>query len=205
MQTISSTLLKEGYIVLPKALLKLQMNKQERTQGELEAWLQVLVHANYSETKGTIAGVAVTCGRGEAVYSYRKWMRILGWGNTRTMNFFHRLQRQGIIEILPCDGGVTHIRILNYDLWTGKSATASDAAKQRREEAFRQFWVAYHETVGKPKINIAYARREWTKLTENERRLAIERLEDFYYNQTDVRFIPQAGRYLANKAFLNEY
>ena len=48
MKQLPENLLHEGYILIPKALLKRQIN--DKAPGELEALLQVLIHANYSET-----------------------------------------------------------------------------------------------------------------------------------------------------------
>ena len=47
MKQLPNNLLHEGYILIPKALLKRQIN--DKAPGELEALLQVLIHANYSE------------------------------------------------------------------------------------------------------------------------------------------------------------
>ena len=56
-----------------------------------------------------------------------------------------------------------------------------------------------------PKKNIAKAQREWKKLSDKEQHLAIDRIEDYYFNLTDTRYILHACNYLSNKAFLNEY
>ena len=53
--------------------------------------------------------------------------------------------------------------------------------------------------------NIAKAQRIWKKLSEKEQQLAIDNIEEYYYHQTNVKFILHACSYLSNKAFLNEY
>ena len=60
MKQLPNNLLHEGYILIPKALLKRQIN--DKAPGELEALLQVLIHANYSETTYKIPSAASNTG-----------------------------------------------------------------------------------------------------------------------------------------------
>lgn len=205
MKEISTDLLKQGYIILPKSMLKPLLECGNWKEGDLEAWLRILMHVNYSEMSCCIGGVEITCKRGEAIHSYRRWMQIFCWKKYRTIYFFRRLVKAGIIEFIVHTEKITHIRVVNYDLWTGRDPVASEEAMKHKAEEFRRFWDRYHETVQRPKENVARARRVWFKLTAGEQRLAIERIEEFYYHQRDIRFIPQAATYLSDKAFLNEY
>ena len=59
MKQLPNNLLHEGYILIPKALLKRQIN--DKAPGELEALLQVLIHANYSETTYKIQQIDIVC------------------------------------------------------------------------------------------------------------------------------------------------
>ena len=69
----------------------------------------------------------------------------------------------------------------------------------------RLFWNEFHSITQLPKENIAKAQREWKKLSDKEQQLAIDKVEDYYFHQTNINYLLHAASYLSNKAFLNEY
>ena len=92
--------------------------------------------------------------------------------------------------------------------WTNISALVGEKkenARKTSDEKFRLFWDDFHNILQLPKENIAKAQRIWKKLSEKEQQLAIDNIEEYYYHQTNVKFILHACSYLSNKAFLNEY
>ena len=204
MKQLTQTALQQGYFKIPKALLKQQTgNKQSETLG---AFLQLLAWSNYSEMTYYIHGTEILCQRGESLISNQHWSKLFGWTCPKTARFFKRLEREGIIEILPHPEKTFHIRIINYDLWTGSVQPADSSQKEEESsKAFHTFWDNYHQIMQKPKVNVARARHEWEKLTKEEWQLAIDRIEDVYYHTNDTRFIAHASTYLKDKAFLNEY
>mgnify|MGYP000382793279 CR=1 FL=1 len=160
MKQLPNNLLHEGYILIPKALLKRQIN--DKAPGELEALLQVLIHANYSETTYKIQQIDIVCQRGESVISQQHWSRLFQWSRSKTLRFFQKIQEEGIIKIIPHQKGIFHIHINNYDFWTGCiSPEAREEKKKEKSEVFDVFWDKYHETMQKPKQYVARARREW--------------------------------------------
>ncbi|MEY8687136.1 hypothetical protein AB9N12_13705 [Bacteroides sp. AN502(2024)] len=204
MKQSSKELLKEGYILLPKAWLKCLVN--EKNSEELKALLQILTRANYSEITYKIQMVDIVCQRGESAISLRRWSELFQWSRSKTARFFQTIEKEGLIKIIPHPKNVFHIHIIDYDFWTGTlSPETREANKKKNTESFYLFWDKYHETMQKPKQNIARARREWDKLPQEERQLAIDRIEEVYYHTNDIRFIPLASTYLRDKAFLNEY
>ena len=195
-----------GYIIIPKALLKEQLIDCSPHEGEIEAFLKLLIKVNYSETKLTDhQRRTIVCKRGESLFSYRDWSRVLHWSTGKTFRFMHGLATRGIIEIIPHPNNTSlHIRVVEYDKWVG----LPDAGKQKKKavnEKFQLFWNEYHSITQLPKENIAKAQREWKKLSDKEQQLAIDNIEVYYFHQTNVNFLLHAGSYLSNKAFLNEY
>ena len=77
--------------------------------------------------------------------------------------------------------------------------------KKAVNEKFRLFWNEFHSITQLPKENIAKAQREWKKLSDKEQQLAIDKVEDYYFHQTNINYLLHAASYLSNKAFLNEY
>ena len=128
MKQITETSFQQGYFKIPRTLLK-----QQTGSGQLEnmgAFFQVLSHANYSETTYNIHGLTIFCQRGESLISNLHWSILFGWTRYKTARFFKRLEREGIIEILPHPEKTFHIRIINYDLWAGSAQP--EAQSQRR-------------------------------------------------------------------------
>lgn len=204
MKQSQESLLNEGYIMIPKALLKHQANN--KTPEELKAFLQILIHANYSEITYKIQAIDIVCQRGDSVVSLRHWSESFKWSRSKATRFFQKLEKEGLIKIIPHQEGIFHIRIVNYDFWTGHiSPEAREEKKKEKSEFFDIFWNKYHETMQKPKQNVARVRREWDKLTKEEQQTAIDHIEEVYYHTNDTRFIPLASTYLKDKAFLNEY
>ena len=109
MKQLPENLLHEGYILIPKALLKRQIN--DKAPGELEALLQVLIHANYSETTYKIQEIDIVCQRGESVVSLRHWSQLFNWSRSKATRFFQKIQEEGIIKIIPHQKGIFHIHI----------------------------------------------------------------------------------------------
>lgn len=127
------------------------------------------------------------------------------WSVGKTFRFIHALAILGIIEIVPHPNNPSlHIRVVEYDKWVG----APDSGKQKKKtvnEKFRLFWNEFHSITQLPKENIAKAQREWKKLSDKEQQLAIDKVEDYYFHQTNINYLLHAASYLSNKAFLNEY
>lgn len=74
MQKMDCQAIGYGYIIIPKALLKEQLIDCSPHEGEIEAFLKLLVKVNYSETKLTDhQRRTIVCKRGESLHSYRSW------------------------------------------------------------------------------------------------------------------------------------
>ena len=210
MQKMDCQAIGYGYIIIPKALLKEQLIDCSPHEGEIEAFLKLLVKVNYSETKLTDhQRRTIVCKRGESLHSYRSWSVILHWSASRTYRFIQHLQTKGMIEIIPHKNtAALHIRIVNYDSWVNMPIPTAGRQLQKKkasDEKFRLFWDDYHNILQLPKENIAKAQRIWKKLSEKEQQLAIDHIEDYYYHQANTKFMLHACSYLSNKAFLNEY
>lgn len=199
------SMLKHGFLILPKALM-LQMTTDRQFQdNEIIALLTILIKVNFSETEHIgYHSKLYRCKRGESSNSYRTWSRLLKWPLKRTYNFIHRLADAGVLEIIPNEENLLHIRVCEYDKWVG-DPNALKLKKKVEDEKFAIFWDEYHEVTQLNKTNLAKAQREWRKLSEKEQQLAIDMIDEYYYHQNNRKFILQASTYLANKAFLNEY
>ncbi len=90
------------------------------------------------------------------------WADMFGWSRAKTRRYFEKLEKINVIMLLA-HKRTTHIRVINYDLWTG---VRKDAYKKdpNYEKEFQEFWDYYHETTQMRKVNIARAKKEWSML-----------------------------------------
>ncbi|EXY87148.1 hypothetical protein M079_5029, partial [Bacteroides fragilis str. 3996 N(B) 6] len=77
MNASTETILKKGYILIPKSLIEDFLKAGLGTEGYLEAWIRVLALVNYSDTEICVQGNRMICRRGETVYTYSHGKR---WG-----------------------------------------------------------------------------------------------------------------------------
>ena len=199
----TAEMLKKGYLLFPKVLFEEQIKVTKGATGYFDAFILVLTHVNYSTVECRIHQYTFQCRRGESVMSMVHWAELFGWKRSRTRYFFNKMYDEGIIERLS-NPYITHIRIPDYDLLVGQKRRESVRA-EADGITFDAFWEKYHDITRKPKTNVGRARREWNKLSVNERCLSLSHIDEYYDNLADIKFCMQAASYLSNKAFMNEY
>lgn len=203
--TLPFKALTKGYILLPKHLLETLLTNIDRPMTDFEAILTLLTKVNYKDTVCHFEGQDVLCRRGEALYSTQNWAETFRWKRGKTRSFFKKLTQIKIIEILPTlPGATTHLRVLNYDLWTGSRQEAHQRKQEKEDERFEEFWEKFHRITCTRKVNRGRAEREWHRMALEEQECALQRVNDYYYSLTDIRFCKQAATYLSDKAYLNE-
>lgn len=140
MQKMDCQAIGYGYIIIPKALLKEQLIDCSPHEGEIEAFLKLLVKVNYSETKLTDhQRRTIVCKRGESLHSYRSWSAIFHWPTSRTYRFIQQLKTNGIIEIIPHnDTTALHIRVVNYENWTNISTLLNEKKRKHTKNQRRK-------------------------------------------------------------------
>ena len=196
-------MLKKGYLLFPKVLFEEQIKVTKGATGYFDAFILVLTHVNYSTVECRIHQYTFQCRRGESVMSMVHWAELFGWKRSRTRYFFNKMYDEGIIERLS-NPYITHIRIPDYDLLVEQKRRKSVRA-EADGITFDAFWEKYHDITRKPKTNVGRARREWNKLSVNERCLSLSHIDEYYDNLADIKYCMQAASYLSNKAFMNEY
>lgn len=203
--TLPFEALTKGYILLPKHLMETLLSNIDRPMTDFEAILTLLTKVNYKDTLCYFEGKKIMCKRGEALYSTKHWAEIFCWTRAKTRRFLDKLVNEKIIEILPTlPHETTHLRVLNYDLWTGSSQEARKRKREKEDERFEEYWEMFHRITCTRKVNRGRAEREWHRMTTEEQDCALRRINDYYYSLTDIRFCKQAATYLSDKAYLNE-
>lgn len=198
--------LAKGYILLPKHMLETMLRDNNKSLTELEAMLTLLVSVNYKQTVCKIKGHVLVCERGESLYSIESWADMFRWDKCKAKRFLRRLADEKKIEFLPCPGNVTtHLRVVDYNLWTGCRYEARQKKWEQEDKRFCEFWEKYHGITRKAKCNRVRAEREWRKLNPEEQELAIKGIEHYFFDTvTDTRYCKQAATYLSDKIFLDD-
>lgn len=206
---MENNLLKTGYVMVSRALLMEMCEKQGKAMTDEEAFLRILTHVNYKNAETWCNGIRMTCARGESVISFVGWADILGWKRGHTRRFFERCIARGLVELVP-DACPSHIRIPNYDAWTGKPAgekkalpASGNSSEMAFEDSLLQFINRYSEVTRLPAESKDRLRGVWKKLSVRERENAIARIEDYYYSLANITYCYQAAKYLEYKIFEN--
>lgn len=195
-------LLAKGYILLPKAMLENSLTQGTQPLSEFEATLLLICRVNYRDVTCVVAGKSQLCPRGESLQSVNTWAELFRWNRSRTRRFLSKLAQQGIIELLP-HSHTTHLRVPHYEAWTGFIKQSRNGVYSAEKE-FDDFWEHYHLTTGTRKVNVGRARREWNRMSQEERKQAYGYVDNYYYNLKDVRYCKQAATYLKDKTYLDE-
>lgn len=196
--------------MVSRALLMTMYEKQGMAITDEEAFLRVLTYTNFRNATVWYNGVEIPCSRGESVITYMGWADILGWKRGHTRRFFERCMADGLIEQVK-DICPSHIRIPNYDAWTGKPTeerkipSAKNAANKTLEESLQQFIERYSEVTHLLAETKDRLRSLWKKLSTRERESALEHIEDYYYSLNNTKYCYQAARYLEYKIFNNNF
>lgn len=187
-----------GFIPLSRHAYKLLTRKYGKNPAsETEAFCILMANVNYQDGCITYLDKTITSPCGESIMSLDTWAQLFRWNKSHVRRYFLVLQRMQLIEYNTLHN-LAHIRIVEFLPRHPKTPN------NQREEEFQRFWNAYHDATSMPKQSIGRARREWERLTPQERRLAIERIDDYYQGLTNTRYCKQAASYLADKCFLDE-
>ena len=138
-----------GYIIIPKLMFAEYMKNCDNHEGDIEAFLKLLMKVNYSETEYTDYWCKKSvCKRGESLRSYRSWSDVFHWSVSRTYRFMQGLKSKGVIEIISHDDtSALHIRVVDYESWVSVPKAEPDSVKRQKKEAkekFLLFWNEYH-------------------------------------------------------------
>lgn len=199
--------LAKGYILLPKHMLETMLKGHNRPLTEFEAMLTLLVNVNYKQTVCQIKGHTLICERGESLYSIESWADMFRWDKCKAKRFLRKLADEKKIEFLPSPASITtHLRVVDYNLWTGCRYEARQQKQEQEDKRFCEFWDTYHKTTRRPKANRVRAEREWRKLTPKEQELAISGIDHYFFDTVmDTRYCKQAATYLSDRIFLDEW
>jgi hypothetical protein len=107
-----------GWIKIHRSLTEHWIYNEKRKFSKLEAWIDLLITANYEDKKVLIKGKLYEVKRGESVLSLDSWSKRWNWDKSSVRRFFDLLQKDSMIELIS-DNITTHITICKYDSYQG--------------------------------------------------------------------------------------
>ncbi|WP_321517322.1 hypothetical protein [uncultured Bacteroides sp.] len=195
--------LNKGYVLVPKHLLNYRFNQKDESFSYLEAFLMLITNVNFEDRDVTIKGETFVCKRGESVLSVASWAKMFNWTTGKTRWFFDRMEKENLISSTLLNYKMKSIAVIDYDLWTGKPSQITNM-RVKNEDRLLEFYEKYHETTGLRKVDIGLVRREWKKLSKEEKEAAIKNIENYRDSVSCKEFVKSASSYLKAKSFYDQ-
>ena len=193
-----------GQIVLPRHLVRNMFENMERSP-EARVCVFLLLNCAYSDGGGS--GLH----EGEMVLMPRLLSRQTGLPYSRLRRLLCALEAEGIVELVHTSRRRILLRWLNYretcrmgggPRKPGGRGRAERVLTPEEEASFDVFWSLYHRLSRQLPRDKYLAQCEWAELTEAERRLAVERMEDYFRSLSSMDYVRTGANYLKCRSFL---
>jgi hypothetical protein len=114
-----------GYFPLWRKILDHEFYKEPRTFSRLEAWLDILLSANYRElpVMVKVKGKVYECNYAECIISERELSRRWNWSKSKVHRFLISLKSKKMIEF-TADHQPNRIKVINYMAYDLKRTTS---------------------------------------------------------------------------------
>jgi hypothetical protein len=213
----------EGWIKLHRGLQEHWLWTEEREYSKAEAWLDLIMSANYKARSLMIKGKLIDCKRGQLAYSLETLSKRWNWNKSRVRRFLDTLKRQQMIDT-QSETVTTLITICKYETYQADADTNDTQTKRRRnggdtpatprEESkkvikkeedidtcfsFDDFYEAYGKKVDGKKAEARYK-----KVSEKDRAKIKETLPAYVASTPDKQFRKSPAAYLNQEAWNNE-
>jgi hypothetical protein len=116
----------EGWIKLHRKIWEHEFFQEKRKFSKFEAWIDLILQANYFDNKFLLGNEVVLVARGSFVTSIRKLSKRWSWSNSKVKAFLSLLESQQMV-VQKSDTKKTVLTIENYELYQ------SDETPKRHE------------------------------------------------------------------------
>lgn len=127
-----------GWIKLHRRILDHWLYEEEREFSKFEAFIDLLLRANYEERKFLLSNELISVKRGQHITSVRKLANRWRWSTTKVNSFISMLEKEKMLE-KESDTQKTRITLLNYEVYQGgidveakKEETKNNAKETRK-------------------------------------------------------------------------
>jgi hypothetical protein len=120
-----------GWIKIHRSITNHWLYSEKRVYSKLEAWYDMLIAVNYSDSKTLIKGKLYEVKRGQSIMSLDSWAKRWNWDKSKVRRFLNTLQNDNMIE-LKSDTITTQLTICNYESYQGERNTDETPVKRKR-------------------------------------------------------------------------
>jgi hypothetical protein len=124
----------KGWISLHRKLLENPLLKTRQRFSRREAWIWLLLKANYEANKFAIGSDIYQLKAGQMITSQKKLCAIFKWGNSRLRTFLKLLENDGMIRFKPTNK-LTLITICNYDSYQNNKYQPTNKQKANEHQS----------------------------------------------------------------------
>lgn len=183
----------EGYLVVPRALLN-EVLRVEQPFTLAQAYLYLFVHAAFCD-KPVKGGLK----RGQLTFTAAELAEIFHWTPRSVRRFLYVLREMGVVELEVVPGLRSKLTMCFYEALTG--GKGKQLSTNERKECY-SFWRKYYGLLDREATDYYATTLEWERLTQEERRLAMENMLVYFRSLNNIQFVKSAPSYLKYKAFL---
>ncbi len=120
-----------GWIKIHRSITNHWLYSEKRVYSKLEAWYDMLIAVNYSDSKTLIKGKLYEVKRGQSIMSLDSWAKRWNWDKSKVRRFLNTLQNDNMIE-LKSDMITTQLTICNYESYQGERNADETPVKRKR-------------------------------------------------------------------------
>jgi len=120
-----------GWIKIHRSITNHWLYTENRKFSKFEAWNDMLLNVNYTESKSIIKGKLYEIKRGESIMSLDSWAKRWKWDKSSVRRFFSLLEKDEMIQV-KTDNITTHLTICNYDTYQDTCNADETQMKHKR-------------------------------------------------------------------------
>ena len=187
------TMGKNGYLTVPRNLLG-EVFCVDKPFTEAQAYLYLYMKASFCNRKGKMP-----LKRGQLTFKTSDMAKRFNWKVYTLREFLHTLHKEGVIVLEQMPGVGQKVTMCFYEVLAagrGKPIGEVDRAD------FNAFWKQYYSLLERQGSDLYAALSEWERITEEERRLAVQNMVPYFESLTDIRYVKTACNYLRFKVYL---
>lgn len=121
----------DGWISLNRKIQEHWLFTEERVFSKYEAWIDLLLQANFKDSSLKAGNEIITVKRGSFVTSELKLMERWKWSKTKLRSFLKLLEQESMIE-KTSDTKKTTINIVNYSVYQQMETTKEPEKNQKK-------------------------------------------------------------------------
>ena len=140
-----------GYIKLWRKTMETDFWTERREFSKFEAWIDMLMDANFQEREVVIGFESFKVKRGECLKSYEGWAKRWNWSRTKAYRYVTLLVRLRRVSVMKVTTKATHLSICNYSKYQDVRNASETQAERKRNASETQMCAPKEEEEGKKK------------------------------------------------------